>query len=518
MNKGRMRRAWLVAVALVLCVCGVASAAGRPNIVFIFTDDHAPHAIGAYGGWLARAAPTPNIDKLAERGVLFTNSFCANSICGPSRANILTGKHSHLNGFVRNGNKFDGSQTTFPKLLRRAGYTTAMIGKWHLRSEPTGFDYWHVLPGQGSYYNPDLISAEGKRRYTGHCTDVVTDLALKWLSEGRDKGKPFMLMMQHKAPHRSWLPATRHLSLFADEDLPEAPTLFDDWSDNASAARNQKMTINHHMRMAEDLMVTPPLATTPDKTLPHMFRRMNAEQRAAWDEHFVVYNEKFRAANLGGKDLWRWKYQRYLKNYLRCIAGVDESVGRLVAYLEANGLAENTIVIYSSDQGFYLGDHGWYDKRWMYEESLRMPLVVSWPGVTPRGKRVDQMVQNIDYAQTFLEIAGADAPKEMQGASLVPLLRGESPSDWRKSIYYHYHEYPGPHAVARHVGIRTERYKLMHFYQLGEWEFYDLKTDPDELNNRYGDPAVAATVAELKAQLEALRKHYKDETDLSAKP
>ena len=498
----------------------------RPNILFIFSDDHAPHAIGAYEGWLKSVDPTPNIDKLAAGGMLFENSFCTNSICGPSRAVIMTGKHSHKNGFMNNGNSFDWSQQTFPKLLQKAGYTTAMYGKSHLKGKPQGFDDWKVLPGQGLYYNPDLITPEGKVRIEGHCTDIVTDLAVEWLKEGRDKTKPFMLMVQHKAPHRNWMPALRHLPLYDDVEIPEPPTLFDKWEDNAPPARHQELEIDRHMDLNYDLFVDltadysgSPSQKRQDRSAWNNMKRMSEGQLDAWRAYYGPRDKAFHAAKLTGKDLVRWKFQRYAKNYLRCVRGVDDSVGTLQATLKELRLDENTIVIYSSDQGFYIGDHGWYDKRWMYEESLKMPLIVKWPGVTKVGSREKRMVQNLDYAETFLEIAGAKVPADMQGLSLVPLLKAEDPADWRKEIYYHYYEYPSVHMVPRHYGIRTERYKLIHFYQFGEeWELYDLQEDPDELTNIYGAEGREELASGLKRQLSAMQKRYQDDSDIAEKP
>lgn len=503
-------------------------AAERPNILFIFTDDHAPHAIGAYSEWLKDIDPTPNIDQLAKQGMLFQNSFCTNSICGPSRAVILTGKHSHLNGFMRNGNRFNGAQQTFPKLLQKAGYQTAMIGKWHLSSDPQGFNHWQVLPGQGDYYNPDFKTPKGRMRIEGYCTDIVTEMALKWLKDGRDPDKPFMLMCQHKAPHRTWMPPLRHLTLYDDVDIPEPPTLFDRYKDNASPARYQEMEVDRHMHLGYDLFVTPhqtvhetlgltvPKAT--DRSGIRNMQRMTPAQLKQWNAAYEPKNEAFRKAKLKGKDLVRWKYQRYIKDYLRCIKGVDESVGRMMQYLEQSGLDKNTIVIYSSDQGFYLGDHGWYDKRWMYEESLKMPFIVKWPAVTKPGSVNTDLVQNLDYAETFLDIAGAKIPGDMQGRSLVPLLKGQSPDDWRDAIYYHYFEYPSVHMVPRHYGIRTDRYKLIRFYQFDEWEFYDLEKDPDELANQYNNPKYSKEIARLKKDLASLRSHYQDNSDVTVMP
>lgn len=495
----------------------------KPNILFVFTDDHAPHAIGAYDGWLKSVNPTPVIDKLAQEGMVFINSFCTNSICGPSRAVIQTGKHSHKNGFMNNGNTFDWNQQTFPKLLQKAGYQTAIYGKSHLKGKPLGYDDWAVLPGQGLYYNPDMIFPDGKKQINGYCTDVVTDLAVEWLHEKRSDEKPFMLMVQHKAPHRNWMPALRHLPLYDDIEIPEPPTLFDDWKDNVPAARFQELEIDRHMDLNYDLFLDltpafdqPPSQKRQDRSAWHNMKRMTPEQLEAWRAHYAPKDAAFRKAKLSGKDLVRWKFQRYAKNYLRCVKGVDESVDRLQQELNKLGLDQNTIVIYSSDQGFYIGDHGWYDKRWMYEESLKMPLIVKWPGVIKPGSRRIELVQNLDYAQTFLEIAGAPQPKDMQGLSLVPLLKGEQPKDWRKEIYYHYYEYPSVHMIPRHYGIRTRRYKLMHFYQFGEqWEFYDLKNDPDEISNIYGQKIHLKLQNRLKQRLKNLQFYYEDKSDIS---
>ncbi|MEZ6131036.1 MAG: sulfatase [Planctomycetaceae bacterium] len=497
----------------------------RPNILFIFSDDHAPHAIGAYDGWLKEVNPTPNIDRLAAEGMLFRNSFCTNSICGPSRAVIQTGKHSHRNGFMNNGNSFDWNQQTFPKLLQQVGYTTAMYGKSHLKGTPQGYDDWKVLPGQGLYYNPDMITPEGTRRIDGHCTDIVTDLAVEWLKSGRDDDKPFLLMVQHKAPHRNWMPAERHLDLYEDISIPEPATLFDKWEDNAPAARYQELEIDRHMHLNLDLFVdltadfnARDIPGQVDRSAWQNMKRMTEAQMTFWRAAYGPRDKAFHEANLTGKDLVRWKFQRYAKNYLRCVKGVDESVGTLMKTLQDLKLSDNTIVIYSSDQGFYIGDHGWYDKRWMYEESLKMPLIVKWPNVTTPGSVNTSLVQNLDYAETFLEVAGAAIPDDMQGASLVPLLKGDTPKDWRKSIYYHYYEYPSVHMVPRHNGIRNERYKLMHFYQFDEWEFYDLETDPDELHNLYNNADYAELIKTMKQDLEDLRKHYEDDSDMSVLP
>ena len=519
-------RTFLSALCILL-VCHKQSIADqKPNIVFIFSDDHAPHAIGAYNGWLKSVNPTPRIDELAKQGMLFEKSFCTNSICGPSRAVIMTGKHSHKNGFMNNGNTFNWNQQTFPKILRKAGYTTALYGKSHLKGNPKGFDDWKVLPGQGDYYNPDLITPKGRVRIDGHCTDVVTDLAVEWLKTGRDKTKPFMLMVQHKAPHRNWMPALRHLPLYDDIKIPEPTTLFDKWEDNAPPARHQELEIDRHMDINYDLFLDLPAdyEGTPsqkrqDRSAWRNMKKMTKDQLSSWRAFYGPRDKAFHEANLSGKELVRWKFQRYAKNYLRCVRGVDDSVGKIQDTLKNLKLDDNTVVIYSSDQGFYIGDHGWYDKRWMYEESLMMPLIVKWPGVTKPDSRSVQMVQNLDYAQTFLEMAGAEIPSNMQGRSLVPILKNGKADDWRKSIYYHYYEYPSVHMIPRHYGIRTERYKLIHFYQFGnEWEMYDLKEDPDELTNIYGKADKKSLQKDLKEQLVAIRKFYDDNTDVSEKP
>jgi len=508
-----------------LCVAHAAAAADRPNILFIFSDDHAPHAIGAYNGWLKSVNPTPNIDKLAAQGSLFENSFCTNSICGPSRAVILTGKHSHKNGFMNNGNSFDWSQQTFSKLLQKAGYNTAIYGKSHLKGEPQGFDDWKVLPGQGLYYNPDMRTPQGMKRIEGHCTDIVTDLAIEWLKEGRESDKPFCLMVQHKAPHRNWMPAERHLHLYDDIEIPYPNTLFDKWHDNAPPARFQEMEIDRHMHLNFDLFVdlTADFDGNAwkgrfDKSAWNNLKRMSPAQTKTWRDAYGPKDAEFHQLNPQADDLVRWKFQRYAKNYLRCVKGVDESVGKLMATLDEMDLDDNTVVIYSSDQGFYIGDHGWYDKRWMYEESLKMPFICKWPGVTKPGSRVKEMIQNLDYAETFLDMAGAEIPSDMQGRSVVPLLKGEQPDDWRKSIYYHYYEYPSVHMVPRHYGVRTERYKLIYFYQFDEWEFYDLKADPNELQNEYENPVYADQIAAHKVELTRLRKQYDDKSDTGVMP
>jgi arylsulfatase A-like enzyme len=494
----------------------------RPNILFIFSDDHSLQTLGAYPSRMQKFARehaiTPNIDRLANQGSLFLNSFVANSICGPSRANILTGKHSHLNGFRANGDRFDGSQWTVAKALQQNGYETAVIGKWHLGSLPTGFDHYQVLPGQGAYYNPDFITKgkEEHERIEGYCTDIVGDLTLDWL-ENRDSSKPFFLCSWQKAPHRTWMPNPRHFEFLDGVEVPEPETLFDDYSGRASAAREQEMTIRDHINIGTDVKVTPPVASTPvdemralipetesmDRATFREFERMTQEQKEAWDAYYAPRNKSYHSANLSGDALTAWKYQAYLKDYIKCIKALDDNVGRILDYLDENGLAENTIVIYSSDQGFYNGEHGWYDKRWMYEESLRNPFIVRWPGVAPPGSRPEAFVQNIDYASTLLDMASIDIPGDLQGRSLVPLLKGDMPANWRESILYTYYG-RGAHAVASHRGVRDDRYKLIHFHTKNEWEFFDLQNDPLEMNSEFENPQYADTVGTLRKELDRL--------------
>ncbi len=499
-----------------LLFCGpLAAQPQRPNILFIFSDDHAPQAISAYG---SRINQTPNLDRIASSGALFRNSFCANSICGPSRACILTGKHSHVNGFLRNGNKFDGTQTTFPKLMQEVGYQTALIGKWHLSTDPTGFDHWEVLPGQGSYYNPDFIQMDGSRqRFEGYCTDIITEHSLQWLKEQRDQNRPFILMCQHKAPHRNWSPPARHFSLYKDVDVPEPESLFDDYAGRSKLLQQNEMSLKNHFSWGHDMKFQ------GDNYFPDYFRslrgngeyrRMTAEQRAAWDAAYEPENQEFirrmKAGELTDKQVVQFKYQRYIKDYLRCVQAVDDGVGQLLDYLDDEGLAENTIVIYSSDQGFYLGEHGWYDKRWMFEESLKMPFLIRWPGVIEPGTKSTALIQNIDYAPTFLDWAGANIPQAIQGRSLVPLLKnqGQPSANWRDAIYYAYYENAAVHNVPVHDGVRTDRYKLMFFPRGREWNLFDLQQDPQEMRSVHADPDYAGVLAGLQKRYRDLRQFY----------
>ena len=505
---------------LASCYLLLSVAAKGPNILFIFSDDHAEAAISAYGSHLAKSAPTPNLDRIAKEGAIFKNSFCANSICGPSRACILTGLHSHTNGFLDNNNsRFDGTQTTFPQLIQKEGYQTAMIGKWHLVSNPTGFNYWEILPGQGAYYNPDFIQMDNSRkRYQGYCTDIITDLALEWLKNEREKDKPFVLMCQHKAPHRNWSPAPRHLNLFDDTKMPEPNTLFDRYGGNRSRTlKEHEMGIKDHMYWGHDMKFHGKESMFPKHFLSgiinRQYERMTDSQKKQWDTAYGPKNEKLindiKSGKLNEKEITQWKYQRYIKDYLRCIKAVDENVGRLLDYLDDSGLAEDTIVIYSSDQGFYLGEHGWYDKRWMFEESLAMPFLIRWPGVIPAGVESKTLIQNIDYAPTFLELAGATIPKRMHGRSLVNAFKDplKKPKDWRKSIYYAYYG-ERTHRVAKHDGIRTDRHKLIHFPNTKEWNLFDLEKDPKEMNSVHEDPQYSNILTSLKKTYTEKKKKY----------
>lgn len=484
----------LVLFALLLVPTFALGADSRPNILFIMSDDHGYQAISAYGSKINK---TPHIDRLASEGMRFDRAFVTNSICGPCRAVILTGKYSHLNGYTRNAGAFDGSQQTVSKLLQKAGYQTAVIGKWHLASDPTGFDHWEVLLDQGPYYNPPMKSAAGITKYEGYTTEIITDLTLKYLKDQRDKEKPFFLMYHHKAPHRNWQPGPKYLDRYKDVTIAEPDTLFDDYSGRGFAAKDQQMTVAEHLS-PDDLKLTMPRNLTP-------------AQLEVFEKAYAAENQAFREANLSGKDLVRWKFQRYAKDYLRCVDAVDDNVGRVLDYLDESGLAKNTIVVYTSDQGWYLGEHGWYDKRWMYEESFRTPLLVRWPGHTKAGSVNTDMVMNLDFAETFLAAAGAKAPDDMQGESLVPVLEGKTPDDWRKEVYYHYYEFPQPHHVHPHYGVRNERYKLIYFYDLKEWELYDLQKDPQELHSLYADPDYAEVVTQMKASLAKLREKYQDD-------
>jgi arylsulfatase A-like enzyme len=506
-----------VLIAVVILSNGLQAQNSRPNIIYIMSDDHAYQAISAYGYGLNH---TPNIDKLAEQGMLFTRAFVTNSICGPSRAVMLTGKHSNVNGFKDNHSTFNGSQQTVAKLLHNVGYQTAVIGKWHLVSDPQGFDYWNIVPGQGDYYNPDFIENGTRKTVPGYVTNITTDFAINWLNQ-RDQSKPFFLMYQQKAPHRNWMPEEKYYHLFDSTEFPVPSNYFDNYSTRTKAAREQEMEIAADMHFGYDLKVPVDSAlekqTGAGPSLQGPLSRLSPEQRKKWDEAYNPVIEQFNKAHLTGKELAIWKYQRYMKDYLRCVQSVDDNVGRLMDYLKANGLDKNTIVIYTSDQGFFLGEHGWFDKRWMYEESFRTPLIIKWPGVTNQKKTTASMVQNLDFAETILDMAGVAIPADMQGKTMVPLLKGKQKGDVHDALYYHFYENQ-EHKVAKHIGVRTDRYKLIYFYENGEWELYDLKKDEEEMKNVYSDPAYKDIVKTMKGKLEQLRKQYKDTEPASLEP
>ena len=480
------------------------------NIVFIMSDDHSYQTISAYD---KRFISTPNIDWLADNGVKFQESFVANSLSGPSRACMLTGKHSHANGFTDNSKTFDGGQQTFPKLLQKQGYQTAMIGKWHLTSLPTGFNYWDILIGQGDYYNPDFLSNGKKIRRPGYVTNIIADMAIDWMENKRDKNKPFCLLMHNKAPHRVWNPDTCDLRLYDDVTYPLPKTFYDDYAGRL-AAQKQEMSIIKDMDLVYDNKMADKeneihTTTGLEQWGRGNYKRMTPSQRAQWDSYYDPIIKKFKEDKLSGKALAEWKYQRYMHDYMRVIHSVDRNVGRVIEYLRQHGLLDNTMIVYTSDQGFYMGEHGWFDKRFMYEESFRTPLLVYYPG----GKHgvVKEMVQNIDYAPTFLDVAGAKVPSDIQGQSFLPLLEGKKLANWRQSLYYHYYEYPAEHSVCRHYGIRTKRYSLMHFYNdINAWELYDLKKDPDQMHNIYGKPGTEKLTKNLKKQLLQLQVQYDD--------
>ena len=458
----------------------------RPNILFIMSDDHASHAMSCYG---SRINETPHLDRIAQGGMRFDNCFCTNSICTPSRATILTGTYNHVNNVTTLASKMDGRQLTFPKLLQKQGYQTAVIGKWHLGHggiyDPTGFDYWNVLPGQGLYHDPEMFEMGEKKVFKGYVTDIITDFSLDWLRE-RDKNRPFCLLCHHKAPHRQWEPDEKHARMYEDIDIPEPETFNDDYSNRARAAAEAKMRVERDLNPG-DLKQPVPQDLTPE------------EEKS-------------------------WKYQRYIKDYLRCVASIDDNVGRLLDYLDEEGLTDNTIAIYTSDQGFFLGDHGWYDKRFMYEESLRMPFIIRYPKEIKPGTVNDDIMLNVDFAPTFLDYAGIDIPEQMQGTSFRPLLNSQTPEDWQTSMYYRYWMHLAHHYVSAHYGVRTLRYKLIYYYgdALGqpgavdeskepEWELFDLEKDPYEMNSVYNDPEYAGVVKELKVELRRLQEEVGDE-------
>ncbi|MBI5471526.1 MAG: sulfatase [Ignavibacteriae bacterium] len=508
-------------VLILLSVGSMAFAQQRqPNIIVIMTDDHAKKATSLYDGSLNA---TPNIDRIGAEGVTFRNAFVTNSICGPSRAVFLTGVYSHINGMYDHSRRFDSSQVTLPKILRGNGYFTAIVGKWHLVTTPTGFDYWKVLIDQGEYYNPNFIEMGDTSRYEGYATDIITDLAIETI-EKRVGDKPFFLMVNEKAPHRNWMPDTTHLRMYDDREMPMPENFSDDYSDRTRAATEQDMEVRN-MYLSSDMKLympenEPETGTGGKATFnakadwKRLYERMNIAQKKAWDEYYKPISDAFYKERPEGTKLAEWKYQRYIKDYLRCIASVDENVGRLLAYLEKKNLLDNTLIVYTSDQGFFLGEHGWYDKRFMYEESIGIPLVMRLPSMISRGTDRSELVLNLDLAPTILQVAGVATPQRMQGSSLVPLFKSGDVPEWRSAVYYHYYEYPhGWHNVKRHYGIRTDRYKLIHFYNDNdEWELFDLKSDPFEMHNLYGKPERQTLVSSLNREMISLMQKYKDTT------
>jgi arylsulfatase A-like enzyme len=499
----------------------------RPNIVFIMSDDHAYQAISAYSDHLIK---TPNIDRIAKEGMLFSNASVTNSICAPSRATILTGKHTHINGKVDNHNLFDTTQVTFPQLFKKAGYQTAMFGKLHFGNNPKGIDEFMILPGQGHYINPDFITKDGDTTITGYVTDIITDMSIEWLDKKRDTEKPFLLMYLHKAPHRPWWPRADKFKEYTKKTFPLPETLFDDYSNRGTAAKTAEMNLLLDMEYEHDSKIFPetlaemghvePVVKPLQGSIYIDYDRLNDEQQSQYRPILDSINQDFKTnwPSMNDREKMIWKYQRYMQDYLGSISSVDDNVGRLLDYLDDNGLSDNTIVVYTSDQGFYLGEHGWFDKRFIYDESFKTPLLIRWPNAIKPGTTEDEMVQNLDFAQTFLEAAGIKAPEDMQGESLMPLLKGDNDQWDRKAVYYHYYEYPSVHMVKRHYGIVTKEYKLAHFYyDVDEWELYDRKNDQQEMTNVYNDPEYAEIVVKLKIELEALRVKYKDSKDLDEK-
>lgn len=505
-------------------------ATAPPNIIFIMSDDHAYQAISAYDD---RLIQTPNIDRLANEGMLFTNACVTNSICAPSRATILTGKHTHLNGKVDNLMPFDTTQVTFPMLFQEGGYQTAMFGKLHFGNNPKGVDEFMILPDQGSYINPEFIHNGKDTSFVGYATDLITDFSIDWLKEKRDDSKPFMMMYLHKAPHRPWWPRADKFAEFSKKEFPLPATLFDDYEGRGTAAKTAEMNLLHDMKYGHDSKIRPETAAAMgDQLTPAVAafdwggkdaftrcysERANDAQKALYDPVLDSINDWFQAnwASLSNEEKMKWKYQRYMQDYLACVSSVDDNVGRLLDYLDESGLAENTIVVYTSDQGFYLGEHGWFDKRFIYDESFKTPLLVRWPEKVAPQSTNNEMVQNLDFAQTFLDAAGIAAPSDMQGESLIPLLTGDTEKWTRDAVYYHYYEYPAEHAVKRHYGIVSTDYKLAHFYyDVDEWELYDRKNDPQEMKNVYNDPAYKEVVEEMTQKLTDLRAYYKDSEEL----
>jgi len=488
----------------------------QPNVLYIMSDDHDNDAISAYNKQFIN---TPNLDRIAKEGIRFNKAFVGNSICAPARATLLTGQHSHQNGIKDNFKGFDTSKTTIAHVLGKAGYQTALIGKWHLRTYPKGFDYWRILPGMGQYFDTRMITMEGDTIVEkGYATDVITDDALNWLNN-RNKKKPFALFLHHKAPHRNFIPALKYLEYFSKRKFPEATTLFTDTAGHGSAWRMQTMSILHDMRLSGDLKVDPQYLENipglkPDKddaaTYYASMKRLPDDQRQRYEAIYEERGKLIRDKNLAGKELLQYKYQWYMQDYMACIASIDESVGRVLAYLDENNLTNNTVVIYTSDQGFYLGENGWFDKRFAYDVSMSTPLLMRWPGQIQRGTISNTLVQNIDFAPTILDIAGSKIPDWMQGISFKKVATGNKKSLPRKYLYYHYYEYSKDHTVIPHLAVRGERYKLIYFYTVNEWELYDLLKDPNEQNNLIQSAPHKKIVENLKKELLKLRDQYDD--------
>lgn len=496
-----------------LSACSDAVEQERPNIIFIMTDDHTTQAMSCYGGNLIE---TPNMDRIADEGMRFDNCYATNALSGPSRACILTGKFSHKNGFTDNASTFDGSQLTFPKVMRENGYATGVVGKWHLISKPQGFDHWSILLGQneqGNYFKPVFYENGTVVNEDGYVTDVITDKAIEFIDDVHDE-KPFMLMLHHKAPHRNWMPAPRHLGIFNDTVFPEPETLFDDYEGRGEAARSQDMNIENTLDDEWDLkLLTREEILAGDNRLHDVYIRMPEEVQHKWDSVYAPRIAEYRSGKLQGDELVRWKYQQYMRDYLATAMSVDESIGRVMEYLEEIGELDNTVIVYTSDQGFFLGEHGWFDKRFMYEECLRMPFVIRYPKMIKAGSTSKAICMNVDFGPTFLDLAGIEVPSEMQGRSFRKVLekKGRIPAGWREAAYYHYYEYPAEHSVKRHYGIRTSDCKLIHFYNdIDQWEMYDMKADPQEMRNVYDDPAYAEKRAQMHRILEQVQQEYED--------
>lgn len=498
----------------------------RPNIIHIMTDDHSFQTISAYGHPISQLAPTPNLDRLAREGMLFTSGYVENSLSAPSRATLLTGMYSHQHGQQTLGPGLDTSLTVFPQLLQEAGYQTAIVGKWHLHCEPKGFDYYKILYDQGDYYNPEFKTKDTDGKYIkemGYATTLITDYSLEWL-DNRDRSKPFCLLLHPKAPHRNWMPEQKYLDLYDDVEFPYPETLFDDY-EGREAAASQEMSIEKDMSWAYDLKVNQlkdqDRIEWTKRDWERARKRMTSEELEAWDKAYDSENEEMIRQNLKGEELVKWKYQRYIRDYVRCIKSLDDQIGRVLEYLDKNGLTENTIVVYTSDQGFYMGEHGWFDKRFMYEESFRTPLIIRYPKmIKKKGVKCNALVQNIDYAPTYMNLAGVKQPTWMIGRSLTDLFvnNSDTPDNWRKSLYYHYYDYPAIHMVRRHDGVTDGRYKLIHFYGKGKgkdkgndidsWELYDLQNDPTETDNIYSRMKDSETVDKLKTELQKYRDQY----------